>query len=72
VLDLNFHEPLKAYYNVVKTPKNCFRVRHIRASPTVLEMRLQTVKYIAKKSKCAGLAQEIGFVHQICAAYGGW
>jgi hypothetical protein len=24
-------------------------------------MRLQTVKFIAKKSKCAGLAQEIGF-----------
>jgi hypothetical protein len=33
----------------------------LRASPTVLSMLLQTVKFIAKKSKCAGLAQEIGF-----------
>jgi hypothetical protein len=24
-------------------------------------MRLQTIKFIAKKSKCASLAQEIGF-----------
>jgi hypothetical protein len=28
----------------------------------VLSMRLQTKKLIAKKSKCAGLAQEIGFL----------
>jgi hypothetical protein len=27
----------------------------------VLSMGLHTVKFIAKKSKCAGLAQEIGF-----------
>ncbi len=27
----------------------------------VLSMGLQTVKFIAKTSKCAGLAQEIGF-----------
>jgi hypothetical protein len=33
----------------------------LRASPPVLSMRLQTVKFIAKKLKCAGLAQEIGF-----------
>ncbi len=33
----------------------------LRASPTVLSMWLQTVKFIEKKSKCAGLAQEIGF-----------
>jgi len=33
---------------------------HIRASPTVLSMWLPTVKFIAKKSKCAGLAQEMG------------
>ncbi len=31
------------------------------ASPLVLNMWLQTVKFIAEKSKCAGLAQEIGF-----------
>ncbi len=30
----------------------------LRASPPVL---LQTVKFIVKKSKCAGLVQEIGF-----------
>jgi hypothetical protein len=33
----------------------------LRASPAVLSMRLQTVKFIVEKSKCAGLAQEIGF-----------
>ncbi len=33
----------------------------VRASPLVLSMCLQTVKFIAKKSKCASLAQEIGF-----------
>jgi len=33
----------------------------LRASPTVLSMWLHTVKFIAKRSKCAGLAQEIGF-----------
>jgi hypothetical protein len=33
----------------------------VRASPPVLSMWLQTVKFIVKKSKCAGLAQEIGF-----------
>jgi len=38
----------------------CF-ISPIRASPTVLSIRLQTVKFNAKKSKCAGLAQEIGF-----------
>jgi hypothetical protein len=30
-------------------------------SPPVLNMWLQTVKFIAKKSKFAGLAQQIGF-----------
>jgi hypothetical protein len=33
----------------------------LRASPLVLSMRLQTVQFIGKKSKCARLAQEIGF-----------
>jgi len=33
----------------------------IRASLLVLSMWLQTVQFIAKKSKCASLAQEIGF-----------
>ncbi len=33
----------------------------LRASPPVQSMWLQTVKFIVKKSKCAGLAQEIGF-----------
>jgi hypothetical protein len=33
----------------------------LRASPTVLSMWLETVKFSVKKSKCAGLAQEIGF-----------
>jgi hypothetical protein len=32
----------------------------LRASPPVLSMWLQTVKFIVKMSKCAGLAQEIG------------
>ncbi len=36
-------------------------IRYLRASPPVLSMWLQTVQFIAKKSKCAGLAQEIGF-----------
>jgi hypothetical protein len=34
---------------------------NLRASLPVLSMRLQTVKCIVKKSKCAGLTQEIGF-----------
>jgi hypothetical protein len=35
----------------------------------VLSMWLQKVKFIAKKSKCANLTQEIGFFpHQIRAA----
>jgi len=33
----------------------------VRASPLVHSLWLRTVKFIAKKSKCAGLAQEIGF-----------
>jgi hypothetical protein len=33
----------------------------LRPSPAVLSMWLQTVKFIGKKAKCAGLAQEIGF-----------
>jgi len=33
----------------------------VRAPPTVLSMWLQTVKFIAKQSKSARLAQEIGF-----------
>jgi len=33
----------------------------LRASPTVLSMWLQTVKFIATKSKCAGLAQKVSF-----------
>jgi len=33
----------------------------LRASPPVVSTWLRTVKFIAKKSKCAGLAQEIGF-----------
>jgi hypothetical protein len=33
---------------------------HLRASPAVLSMWVQTVKFIVKKSKCAGLPQEIG------------
>jgi hypothetical protein len=39
----------------------CTNIQVLRASPTVLSMWLQTVKFIAKKSKCAGLIQEIGF-----------
>jgi len=42
------------------------------ASPPELSMWLQTVKFIVEKSKCAGLAQEIGFLHQICAPCSGW
>jgi hypothetical protein len=33
----------------------------LRASPSVLSMWFQTVKFIVTKSKCAGLDQEIGF-----------
>jgi hypothetical protein len=33
----------------------------LRESPPVLSMWLETVKFIAKKSKSAGLTQEIGF-----------
>jgi predicted solute-binding protein len=33
----------------------------VTAFPTVLSMLLQTVKFIAKKSKCASSAQETGF-----------
>ncbi len=31
-------------------------------------MWLHTVKFIVKKSKCASLAQESVFLHQMCAA----
>jgi hypothetical protein len=37
-----------------------FPCKVLRASPMVLSMRLQTIKFIAKNSKCTGLAQEIG------------
>jgi hypothetical protein len=30
------------------------------------------VKFIAEKLKCAGLGDEIGFLHQIRAARSGW
>jgi hypothetical protein len=33
----------------------------LRASPPVLSMWFQTVQFMVKKSKCAGLAQETGF-----------
>jgi hypothetical protein len=33
----------------------------LRASPSVLSMWLQTIKFIPKMSKCDGLAQGIGF-----------
>jgi len=36
----------------------------LKASPPVLSMWLQTVKFIVKKSKCAGLVQEIGWCQQ--------
>jgi len=36
-------------------------LRCLGASPMVLSLWLQTVKFTATKSKCAGLAQEIGF-----------
>jgi hypothetical protein len=36
-------------------------VIELRASPLVLSMRLQTVKFVVRKSKSAGLAQEIRF-----------
>jgi hypothetical protein len=36
-------------------------VRVLRASPPVHSMWLQTVKFISDESKCASLAQEIGF-----------
>jgi hypothetical protein len=38
----------------------------------MLSMWLQTAKIIAKKAKCAGLAQEIGFLHETRAACRGW
>ncbi len=51
-----------------KSMGNCF-FHSFRASPPVLSMRLQTVKFIAKKPKCACLAQEIGsLLHQSRAA----
>ncbi len=42
-------------------PKMKPMVNPLSVSPRVLSMWLQTVKFIVKKSKCAGLAQEIGF-----------
>ncbi len=33
----------------------------LRASPSMLSMLLQTIKFIAKKSKCVNLAEEIDF-----------
>jgi hypothetical protein len=44
----------------------------LRAFPPVLSMWLQIVKFIAKKSKCASLIEEIGFLHQIRASCCGW
>jgi hypothetical protein len=37
-------------------------ISHVRTSPQVLSMWLQIVKFIVKKSKCTGLAQEIDFL----------
>jgi hypothetical protein len=40
----------------------------IRASPTVLSRWLHTVTFIEKRSKCAGLAEEIGIsVPNLCS-----
>jgi hypothetical protein len=44
----------------------------LRASPQVISMWVQTVKYIVEKSKCASLSQEIDFLHQIRAACCDW
>jgi hypothetical protein len=38
-----------------------FLCHFLRASPPVLSLWLQRVKFIVQKSKCASLAQEIGF-----------
>jgi hypothetical protein len=46
----------------VKKELQCFFwILVLKASPPVLSMCLQTVKFIVKMSKCASLAQEIGF-----------
>jgi hypothetical protein len=51
---------------IITNFSTCFR-----ASPPVLRMWLQPVKFIAKKSKCAGIRKFV-FLHHIRAACRGW
>jgi hypothetical protein len=46
---------------VLKLPRYYDTFIDERASPPVLSMRLQTVKFIATEAKCASLAEVIGF-----------
>ncbi len=54
-----FQKPRRTFSEVPGIGYTC--ESFITASPTVLSVWLQRVKFIAKKSKCAGLTQEIGF-----------
>jgi hypothetical protein len=66
----NFGSPGRAHVNLSQASHHAQwlvlgklhnRVCSLRASPPVLSMWLQTVKFIVKNSKCVGLAQEIGY-----------
>jgi hypothetical protein len=66
----NFGSPARAHVNLSEASHHApwlvlgklhNTVCSLRASPLVLSMWLQTVKFIVKNSKCVGLAQEIGF-----------
>ncbi len=57
IISLQNHRAIMLHSKI--SHKHVFRL--LRASPPVLSKWLQTVKCIVKKSKCAGLAQEIGF-----------
>jgi hypothetical protein len=58
---------VSCYLKLISQPKECVHAillgpmkDTLRASPTVLSMWLQIVRFTVEKSKCASLAQEIG------------
>ncbi len=74
-LEQKYHGNCNARCDCYQTPMLHIEtelVSVVRASPPMHSMGLQTVQFIAKKSKCAGLSHQLVFLHQIGLACRGW
>jgi hypothetical protein len=74
-LEQKYHGNCNARCDCYQTPMLHIEtelVSVVRASPPMHSVGLQTVQFIAKKSKCAGLSHQLVFLHQIGGACRGW